>query len=272
VSSHNQFASYFCKNALPHLAQFAALPYEVSAVEKARIDSITQTTMTPLNILSAGAAMGLVQSILGGAVTGRFGAVGAMHDAFLAGEACDVLILARKQLDELTAQGAIVEGSLLDIGHVKTGIAVRAGTPFPAIHDTASLRAALLACTGLYAPDLVKSTAGQHVAKMLADLGIAAAMQSKLHAFPNGAIAMKTMAASPANAQALPLGCTQATEILYTPGVQLAGLLPAEFELSTLYSVAIPTRSNHAAAAQAQIERLVNSNTLAARRAAGFEC
>ena len=37
------------------------------------------------------------------------------------------------------------------------------------------------------------------------------------------------------------VGCTQVTEILYTPGVDLVGPLPAEFTLATMYSVAVGT-------------------------------
>ncbi len=209
--------------------------------------------------------MGLVKQLLGETVTGSFGAVGTMHDKFLAGEPCDILILARKQLDELKAAGALLADSMVDIGYVKTGIATRAGDPAPAIHDAASLRTALQKASQIYAPDLIKSTAGQHVAKMLAALGITTPVSEH----PNGAIAMKTMAASTGGH---PLGCTQATEILYTDGVRLIGLLPAEFELSTLYSAAAVQRSSHRTAALAAIETLVNDSTVAQRRAAGFDC
>jgi molybdate transport system substrate-binding protein len=100
---------------------------------------------------------------------------------------------------------------------------------------------------------------------MLAALGITTPVSEH----PNGAIAMKTMAAS---AGGQPLGCTQATEILYTAGVKLIGLLPAEFELSTLYSVAVPMRSSNPAAAQALLVQLINDSTVATRQAAGFDC
>jgi molybdate transport system substrate-binding protein len=229
----------------------------------------TNTNMTPpLNIISAGAAMGLVKQLLGDSVTGSYGAVGAMHDKFLAGEPCDILILARKQLDELIAAGPLT-GGITDIGFVKTGLAVRSDSPAPRVHDSASLRSALLAASRIYTPDMTKSTAGQHVAKMIHSLGIMDAVKGKLSEHPNGAIAMKTMAADTVGH---PLGCTQATEILYTVGVKLTALLPTEYELSTLYSVAVPLRSSHAAAALDVIERLVNPSTVASRQAAGFEC
>lgn len=221
----------------------------------------------PINILSAGAAMGLVTQLLGGAVAGKFGAVGAMHDAFLAGEPCDLLILARKQLDELAAAGALIDHSLTDIGHVKTGLAMRQGSTALTVSDTASLRAAFLAASRIYTPDMQKSTAGQHVAAMLRTLGVWDAVQARVSEYPNGATAMKTMAADTVGQ---PIGCTQATEILYTPGVQLIGLLPHDFELSTLYSIAVPRRSTQPAAAQGLIDQLTHARTVDARQNAGF--
>lgn len=213
--------------------------------------------------------MGLVKHLLGDAVTGSFGAVGAMHDKFLAGEPCDILILARKQIDTLQAADLLVTDAITDIGHVKTGLAVRADSPAPTVTDAATLRSALLAASRIYAPDMAKSTAGQHVAAMLHGLGIFDAVQSKLSEHPNGAIAMKTMAA---DQQGHPIGCTQATEILYTAGVKLTGLLPPAYELATLYSVAVPKRSNNIAAAQNLVAQLVNASTIAMRQAAGFDC
>ena len=38
------------------------------------------------------------------------------------------------------------------------------------------------------------------------------------------------------------VGCTQITEIKYTPGVVLVGALPPGFELSTVYSAAVVPR------------------------------
>jgi molybdate transport system substrate-binding protein len=253
----------------PVRAELVEAPVTIlKALSQTQGERMLMMSSTPLNIISAGAAMGLVKQLLGDAVTGSFGAVGAMHDKFLAGEPCDILILASKQLDELAAAGMLA-GSITPIGFVKTGIAVRADSPAPIVSDSASLRVALLAASRIYTPDMTKSTAGQHVAKMIYSLGIMDAVKAKLSEHPNGAIAMKTMAA---DAVGHPLGCTQATEILYTAGVKLTALLPAEYELSTLYGVAVPTRSGHGIAAQQLVEQLVNLGTLAARRAAGFEC
>ena len=62
--------------------------------------------MTTLDFVSAGAAQGLVAKVARDAgieVAGSFGAVGAMLEKFLAGEACDVVILTQAQIATLSA-------------------------------------------------------------------------------------------------------------------------------------------------------------------------
>ena len=73
---------------------------------------------------------------------------------------------------------------------------------------------------------------------MLRKLGIDEIVAPRLHPFPNGATAMRELAT--ATGRGL-VGCTQITEIRYTPGVALVGPLPAEFELATVYTVAVCT-------------------------------
>ncbi|HEX5463423.1 MAG TPA: substrate-binding domain-containing protein, partial [Burkholderiales bacterium] len=133
-----------------------------------------------LNILSAGAAKGLVTALepqfradTEATIEGNFGAVGAMREKFLAGDPCDVIILTAAQIDALTQQGHLVAGSGAPLGRVRTGIAVRAGQPLPAVSDASSLAASLKAAVkGVYIPDPVRSTAGIHFVGVLEKLGI----------------------------------------------------------------------------------------------------
>lgn len=67
------------------------------------------------------------------------------------------------------------------------------------------------------------------------------------------------------------IGCTQVTEILYTPGVQLVGVLPREFELATVYTAAACQRAANPAAARALVEMLAADANRAQRLAGGFE-
>lgn len=231
--------------------------------------------MTSIDLLSGGAAQGLVGQLQarflaqgGGAVQGRFGAVGQMREQLLAGAPCDVLILTQALIDQLTTQGHVQPGSARALGAVKTGVAVKAGEPAPDTSSPAALKAALLAAGGVYFPDPLKATAGIHFMKVLESLGIAQALAGRLRPFPNGATTMAALAAAPEPGL---IGCTQVTEILYTPGVRLAGLLPAEFELATVYTAAVCTRAAQPAQAAAFVELLAGSEAAALRAAGGFE-
>src|SRR3954466_2758881 len=116
-----------------------------------------------LRLLSGGAAMALVEKVKGPLdVQGTFGAVGAMRDKLLAGEPCDVVILTRALIDELTRQGDAVAGSARDLGVVMTGVAVKSGEPAPDVSTREALRAALQRASAVYFPDPQKATAGIH--------------------------------------------------------------------------------------------------------------
>ena len=67
------------------------------------------------------------------------------------------------------------------------------------------------------------------------------------------------------------IGCTQVTEILYTPGVQLAGVLPPEFELATVYTAAVCSAAREPKAAADLIGLLAGPDAAAVRLAGGFE-
>ena len=228
-----------------------------------------------IRLLSGGAAQGLVTSLRGRfqaesgfAVEGTFGAVGAMRDKLLAGEPCDLVILTQAIIDQLTADGHVVRGSDVPLGVVKTGVAVKTGEPQPRVDSASALKAALMAATGIYLPDPQKATAGIHFVKVLEALGIAGDLAPRLRPFPNGAAAMHAMAQS---TQAGLIGCTQVTEILFAPGVELAGLLPKEYELATVYTAAPCTQAAEPDAARAFIRMLAGADAAELRAKGGFE-
>ena len=231
--------------------------------------------MTVLHLLCAGAAQGLVKALqepfkaqTGANIQARFGAVGAMKEALLAGEPCDVLVLSQALIDGLVAEGRIDGSSRALLGRVRTGVAVRGGTPWPDVASAEGLKAALLAATGVYFPDPVRATAGIHFAQVLRELGVYEALQSRFKTYPNGATAMREMAAS---LESSPIGCTQVTEIRYTPGVELVALLPPQFELATPYTAACTSHSQQAGLALQLIALMTGNQTRALRAAGGFE-
>lgn len=230
--------------------------------------------MNHLNILSGGAAQGLVGSLsqafkaeTGFDITGEFGAVGAMADKLRKGMPTDIVILTAALLATLAQEKLVDAASISDVGLVETALAVRAGDPKVVAKDEAGLREALLASDAIFVPDTKASTAGIHVAKVLARLGIADAVAARLKVFPNGATAMRELAASGARR---PIGCTQSTEIIVTEGVVLSGALPPGCELATMYTAGVTTTAAHPTEAAALIGRLTGAGQRQQRERAGF--
>jgi molybdate transport system substrate-binding protein len=223
-----------------------------------------------LRCLSAGAAQGLVRQVgaaEGVEIDGRFGAVGAMLEALRSGERCDVVILTQAQVNELVKSGHVSLAGISDLGAVATSIAVRESDASPRVDDAASLSAALLAADAIYFPDPQKATAGVHFAHVMRTLGIHDDVAARFRTFPHGAASMAAMA----EATGHPIGCTQATEILATPGVRLVAPLPRGLELSTTYTAAVSTEAANASDAARFIEALAGAAHAALRSRAGFE-
>ncbi|MEA2894158.1 MAG: molybdate transport system substrate-binding protein [Bradyrhizobium sp.] len=230
--------------------------------------------MRSLKILSGGAAQGLVASLApkfkamtGLDITGEFGAVGVMADKLRSGTPADIVVLTAAMVAALAQDNLVAAASVTDIGRVETAVAVRAGDAQVAVCDTTELRQAFLAADAIFVPDTRTSTAGIHVAKVLQQLGIADEVAARLKIFPNGATAMRNLAASTVTK---PIGCTQSTEIISTAGVVLSGSLPRGCELSTVYTAAVAAQAADAEHAKILIDLLAGADQRALRSGAGF--
>jgi molybdate transport system substrate-binding protein len=227
-----------------------------------------------LRILSGGAAQGLVGSLAakfkaqtGFDISGDFGAVGAMADKLRAGTPADILVLTSALIATLAKEGLADGASAKDVGRVETALAVRDADPLVSAPNAETLCNVFLAADAIFVPDTKASTAGIHVAKVLAQLGIADEVASRLKIYPNGATAMRHMAETDAKR---PIGCTQATEIIATPGIRLSGALPKGCDLATVYTAAVTTSAVHAREAQILIDLLTAADQSTVREGAGF--
>jgi molybdate transport system substrate-binding protein len=221
-----------------------------------------------LNLLSGGAAKGLVVAMqpaftaaTGCALHSTFSAVGAMRDKLLAGEPCDVVILTAAMIDALARDGHVVAGTAAVLGAVPTGVAVRTGDARPEIASESALRRSLLASSGIYLPDTERSTAGIHVMNVLRALGIDADVAARLRAWPNGATAMQELSRTH---EPRPIGITQVSEIITTPGIELVGALPRGFELATVYAVAVCVKASKPGLARRFAQLLASADAGAA--------
>jgi molybdate transport system substrate-binding protein len=228
-----------------------------------------------LRLLSAGAAQGVATALAqrlraeaGVDVQACFQPVGALKEKLLAGEPCDIVISTAAMLDEFARDGRLVGVTISALGRVHTGIAVRLGGTAPSIGSREQLRAALSAAARLYVPDPERATAGIHFVKVLRALGLRDGLAPPLASYPNGRAAMNALALATERGA---LGCTQVTEIKSTPGVTFVGALPSEFELVTPYAAAACPSARDPNLAQRFLGMLAGPESLALRRAAGFE-
>jgi molybdate transport system substrate-binding protein len=230
--------------------------------------------VTTVNILSGGAAQGLVRGLTrtftadtGFGIDGEFGAVGVMADRLRASAPADLVILTRALVERLADEKLVFPSSIADVGLVETALAVRAGDPKVTLKTEADLREVLRTADAIFVPDTKASTAGRHVAKVLDQLGIAYEVASRLKIFPNGATAMRELAKSTAQR---PIGCTQATEIIATDGIALSGSLPPGCELVTMYTAGVATQAAHPAQAGVLVALLTGVAQTELRLRSGF--
>jgi molybdate transport system substrate-binding protein len=233
---------------------------------------VKEGAIVKLRMLSGGAANGLVNKLrdtfrnhTGCEIEGDFGAVGGMRDRIASGEQIDMAILTRAAIDMLVAKGKLDPDSVTDLGQVDTGVAVKSGATHPSIGDSAALASLFGEADALFCPDTVQATAGIHFASVLKRLRVTDI--TRLQEFPNGQTAMAAMAKSDFEA---PIGCTQVTEILNTPGVDYVGPLPVPFDLSTVYTAAISWNAAAPKDALALIALLADPTHAELRRSVGF--
>ena len=249
----------------------------VSALASSGCGATTTPKPSPvtLTLLAAGATAAAVTDEIEGfeAKTGlvvkrTFGAVGLLRDAVLAGTPADVVIVSPAIIATLDAQHIVLDGSRVDLGQVGGGIAVRAGTTFPAITSPDDLKQTLLHADEVYYADPAKATAGAALMKICDTLGIGAEVRAKGHPFPGGKEAMQAMARSKA---ATVVGATQISEILSVPEVKLVGGYPSALQVKTTYSAIILKRSALVKDAQQLVQFFVGPAFQARLARSGFE-
>lgn len=188
--------------------------------------------MNPPILFAAGAIKTAVEHLLAsGAWAGpppviHYGTAGALRDRVLAGEPADVVVTSEEHLAKLRAL------AVLPLGAAGTGLALRDGAPRRPINTPEALRATLLAAESIaWADPASGATGGRHFAKVIADLGIEAAIRARSRLFDFGVEAVAACGRGEVE-----LAVSQATEIAGRPGVSLLGLFPPPYDLSTAYA------------------------------------
>ncbi len=140
-----------------------------------------------------------------------FGSTGNLSASIDKGTPFDVTIAGADALDNLIKRG-LLAGPRLDIARSGIGVSYRKGAPKPDISTAAALKAALLAAKSIsFNP---QGLSGSHMLKLIDTMGIAA-------------------------------------EVRPAAGAELAGPLPPEVQLYTVFSIALAAKAQQPDAARA---------------------
>lgn len=180
-----------------------------------------------------------------------------------AGEAFDAVILASDAIDRLLQAGKVLAGSRTDLVRSATAVAVRAGSPHPDIGSEAALKAAVLA-----ARSLSHSTGPSGVAllQLFERWGIAGQVRDRIVQAPPGVPVGSLVARGEVE-----LGFQQLSELIHLPGIEVVGLMPAEVEITTVFSGAIAATCAQPEAVRALLHFLASPAAEGAKRRNGME-
>ena len=199
---------------------------------------------------------------IGQKVTTQSGTSTSLIEKVNAGEPFDVAIMTTEAMESLGKTGKVATRTPL--GRSGIGIGGRAGAKKPDIGNAEALKKTFLAAKSVtYAGD---GASRPHIDKMMMTLGIADAMTKKT-LLEQGSV---RAAAKVANGEA-ELLITLISEILPSPGVELVGPLPMQFQNYVSFAGATGAKSDNAAAGKSLISCLSGPNVAATLKAKGME-
>jgi molybdate transport system substrate-binding protein len=166
------------------------------------------------------------------------------------GEPFDLAVLVDFQADELIREGRLVPGSRADVMKAGIGVAIKRGAVKPDISTVAAFRQTLLDAKSV--TYLKEGASTRHLVKVLAELGIADALESKTIMPPTESVS-EMVAAGEAE-----IGIIVIPNILSVPGAELVGPLPDEIQSWITFTAAVSAQSDNQSAAR-EVIRLMRS-------------
>jgi molybdate transport system substrate-binding protein len=180
-----------------------------------------------------------------------------------AGKAIDIIVLASNVMEKLESEGWVVPGTRADVARSGVAIAVRSGTPHPAIATEEDVKQAVLAAgrisysTGPSGDHLKRLFQGWNIAEQIADRTVEAKP-----GIPVGLLVARGDA---------DLGFQQLSEFLDVDGIDVVGPLPEGIQTITVFTAGVSSKSAHPDGARAYVAHLISPGTQAAKEKLGME-
>jgi len=196
-------------------------------------------------------------------VTVSFGPAAELKGRIDKGEAFDVAILTAALMDELAKDKRIASISRTAVAKAGAGVAIRKGAPKPDLATAESFKSALLSAKSVAYVDA--GATGANMRNIFERFGIAEEMKAKTKLL-SGVSAAEAVANGEAE-----LGFTQISEILSVAGAELAGPLPAEVQVYTVFPAATSSSARDPAAAYGFVRFLKTPEAAKVIREKGME-
>lgn len=229
--------------------------------------------MSELRVLSGGAPQEALAVLTpafearsGHKVRFTFMVITAIREKLTAGETIDIAIVPVPTIDGLVGSGILDGARRGTLGVIGLSMIARQGLAPPDISTPEALRQALLAAASLVHATPTATPSGAHVARLLEQLGIAAAMRGKVIHRPALDGGVELVAKGEAD-----LGIYPTSEVVHAKGVTLAGPLPPAAQLRTVYGAAVAIASDAPETAGAFVQFLSDPKSRKVWLDAGFD-
>ncbi len=167
-----------------------------------------------------------------------FAVMSALVERVAAGEAADVLVMPTNILDGYQKDGVVRADGRAILGLVSVNAVVRTGAPMPDLTSVEAVKRTMLASRKIVFATPGATPSGTHMGKLVEQLGIADAMKGRILHRPALEGGVELVASGEAE-----IGFYPKSEVINTRGLTLAGSLPKDIQLTTIYGAAVTASS-----------------------------
>jgi molybdate transport system substrate-binding protein len=202
------------------------------------------------------------EHVSGNTLAIHYGAANLLKKDILDGEPFAVTILTGEVMDEMTKAGKVVPNSRADIARAGFGIAYKAGSPRPDIHDAGSFKAVLLAAPSI--SYMAQGASGVYFSALAAKLGMADQIKGKAQVLPSNQVIQAVVEGR------AKYGIQVISNIVSVSGVEYVPF-PPDLQKFILFSGGVGAATQQSQAASALLKFLADPKNAPLIKAKGME-
>ncbi len=195
----------------------------------------------------------------------EYAVITALRQKIAAGEQADVFVMPVPALDRLQKEGKVQSEGRRTFGTVGVSVIVKEGAKEPDISSEENFKAAMLAARSIVHATPGQTPSGDHMAKVMSQLGIDSEIKNKVIFRPALDGGAQLVAAGDAE-----IGIYPTSEVAHVKGIKIVGTLPRGIVLDTIYGGATAATTEKKDAANAFVSFMAAPENRAAWKEAGF--